>query len=56
MRIVKGGCFVSKLPNHICMKELPPECIETNVDSPPRKILDTDLSQSGHEQLLVSFR
>ena len=29
MHMAQGGCFVSELPNHVCTRELPPECIET---------------------------
>lgn len=55
MHTVQGGCSVSKLPNHMCMKKLPPECAETNV-TVLLESSGTDLSQSGHEQLLGSFR
>lgn len=54
MRTVQGGCSVS-IPNHMCMKELPPESAETNV-TVLLQSSGTDLSQSGHEQLLGSFR
>lgn len=31
MYLVQGVCSVSELINHTCMRELLPECMETNV-------------------------
>lgn len=47
----KGGGFVSELPSHVCTENCPPECVETKGMSLEQP-LSTDLSQSGHKQLL----